>query len=293
MGRYSNEKYNVLPLSFNASFKQKNSETKKHLNTIHNQITFTIQKLNLIVERRVKAVNEYRKLDLEHDNLLHEKTFEGKDTKKQEEELTKRRSPVLRSITIDTEIYFLYAKILLDSISSLIFYYEDNLPLKSEHNFSVLYYHIIENGCKNFRIQHVFQNNLKWYPLMIQIPRNNLLVHDTTTAGLSWNDHGIDISIGKSSWEYKSEEKLKQILQIVENHKDHFQLNNHGGYIHPILMELIRKPEVFDHGEIKTINDISKDFSVFPYMVEVQPKIQEFLTFIQNMIQPFDVEGYW
>ena len=49
----------------------------------------------MITEHRVKLVNEYRKLELEQDKLSHQKTFEKKDTKNDEEILRQRRSPVL------------------------------------------------------------------------------------------------------------------------------------------------------------------------------------------------------
>jgi len=293
MGRYSETPYSVNPLTFSVTFKPKNNETKQYLNTIHNQITFTIQKLNLIVERRVKSVNKFRNLDLEHDELIHQKTFENKDTKIQEDELQSRYSPVLRSIVIDTEIYFLYVKILLDSFNDFIYYYEEGLPSNPKHSFSKPYYHIIKNGCNNRHLQRLFQNELKWYPLMVQIPRNKLLVHDNTTAGMTWNDHGVDISIGKSGWNYKSEDDLKKLMKIVENHKEHFSLSDHSGYIHSILRELIRKPEVFDHDEIEIIVEVSSRYPVFPYVAEVQPKLQKFLDFMQSMVQIFSVEGYW
>ncbi len=154
MGRYSKIPYDLKPLNFHMNFKQKNNETKEYLNTIHNQIIFTIKKLNLITGHRVKLVNEFRKLDLEHDLLLHKKTFDKIDTSQQEKELNQRYSPVLNYIVIDTEIYFLYAKILFDYIAEIIFYYEDGLPSKlKKNNFSTLYSHILKNGCTNHHLQ--------------------------------------------------------------------------------------------------------------------------------------------
>lgn len=293
MGRYSKNQYDLKPLNCHIDFKPKNSETKNYLNTIHNQIAFTIKKLNLITERRVKLVNEYRKQDLEADELSHQKHFENKDTKNDEEILKQRRSPILNHIVIDTEIYFLYAKILLDFINDIVYYYEDELPKNPTHSFSKLYFHIIDNGCKNRHLQYVFQNDLKWYPLMIQTPRNKLLVHDQTTSGMSWNDHGIDISIGKSGWDYKSDEDLQKLLSIIKNHENDFTIDTSGGYIHPILRELIRKPEVFTHNEISILTDVSTRYPIFPYIVDVHQRLQKFLDFMSTMVQIVGVDGYW
>lgn len=293
VGRYSKIPYDLKPLNFHMHFKPKNNDTKNYLNTIHNQIMFTIKKLNLITEHRVKLVNKFRKLDLEQDILLHQKTFEKMDTKQQEKELNQQYSPVLNYIVIDTEIYFLYAKILFDYIAEIICYYEDDLPSNTKNNFSTLYRHILENGCNNRHLQYTFQRNLKWYPLMIQSPRNNLLVHDKTTSGMSWNDHGVDINVGKSGWTYHSDEDLIKLLIIYYNHKDEFTLGNHGNYIAPILREFIRKPEVFLDKEIKILYQITDRFPVFPYVVDVHSRIQEFLSFMSTMVQIVGVEGYW
>ena len=293
VGRYSKDQYSLKPLNCHISFKPKNSETKNYLNTIHNQITFTIQKLNLITEHRVELVNEYRKLDLKHDELLHQKTFEKKDTKSAEELLKQRSSPVLNHIVINTEIYFLYAKILLDNINDIIHYYEDELPKNCDHSFSKTYYHIIQNGCKNRHLQHVFQNDLNWHPLMIDIPRNKLLVHDQTTSGISWNDHGIDISVAKTGWDHISDDDVQKLLKIVKNYEKEFPIDANGGYNQPVLREFIRKPEVFTHDEILTIADVSKRYPIFPYIADVHPRLQKFLDFMSTMVQITEIEGYW
>lgn len=294
VGRYSKNQYSLKSLNCNINFKPKDSETNDHLSTIHNQIMFTIKKLNLITEHRVELVNEYRKLALKHEELLHQKAFEHKDTKSAEELLKQRNSPVLNHIVINTEIYFLYAKILFDYIAEIIFYYDDGLPSKlKKNNFSTLYSHILENGCKNRHLQYTFQRNLKWYKLMIQSPRNNLLVHDKTTSGMSWNDHGVDISVVKSGWTHHSDEDLKKLLKIHSNHKDDFTLNTHGNYIQPILREFLRKPEVFLDKEISVLYQITNRFPVFPYVSDVHPRIQEFLSFMSTMVQIVGIEGYW
>ena len=293
MGRYSKNQYSLKPLNCNINFKPKTYETKDDLNTIHNQIIFTIKKLNLITEHRVQLVNEYRKLDLKQDELLRQKTFEKKDTKSAEELLKQHRSPIFNHIVINTEIYFLYAKILLDIINDIIYYYEDTLPPNPKHSFSKLYFHIIKEGCNNRLLQNVFLNELKWYPLMIQTPRNKLLVHDQTTSGISCNDHGMDISIGNFSEDFKSEEDLQKLLDIVKIHENRFDLGTDRKNIHTILRELIRKPEIFTQSEISILTDVSTRYPIFPYIVDVHSRLQNFLDFMSTMVQFVEIDGYW
>lgn len=289
---YSDQKYKISLLDFHIPFHPKDMEASKtKLNRIFNQIQFTLRKLNFIVERRCTSVNEYRGLQRKYDDLKHKEIFDKKDTKKQQSEVSNEQSPVLMSLTIDTEIYFVYVKVLLDSIADLIYYYE-NLPKYTEHDFTKLYNYIIEYGCKNPFVQKQFKEKLQWYPLSVQTPRNKLTTHDQTTSGMSWNDHGIDISIGKSGDQHKEPETLKELKQIIENHSDEFTISD-TEYIQPILREIIREPMSLNHDEIKIIKKISNKHAVFPYVKDVQQNLQEFLNFMQKMFSSISVPNYW
>ena len=103
----------------------------------------------------------------------------------------------------------------------------------------------------------------------------------------------MDISIGKSGCTHHSDEDLIKLLIIYHNHKNEFTLDNHGNYIIPILREFLRKPEVFSDKEIRILYQITDRFPVFPYVADVHPRIQEFLSFMSTMVQIVGIEGYW
>ena len=290
---YTNEEYNLPMLNFHIPFRPKDmGDSKKELNTIFNQIQFTIKKLNFIVDRRMRAVNEYRHLQGEHDDLRNKEIFDKENTKERQSEVSKKQSPVLWTITIDTEIYFVYVTILLDSIADLIFYYDD-LTNKTRHNFTKLYHHILDKGCKNQFVQKQFRENLQWYPLTIQTPRNKLTIHDKITSGMSWNDHGIDFSVGKAGEQFKNPELLTQLKEIIKNHPNEYQIREGEEYIHPILREIIRKPSLLSPDEIVTIKKISKNHAVFPYVIDVQQNLINFLNFMQSMFPSMPLPNYW
>ena len=293
MGRYSKQSYDLPSLDCTVQFEIGLDGDKTHIHLIQNQIIFNLEKLNFITTLRTESVNNYRKIQHEQDELTHKKYFEDIDTENDEAKLKKRFSPVLKSIGLYTEIYFLYAKILLDSIGDIVYLYEDKLPSNPKRSFSKLYYDIHEKGCKNPHLESVIKNELNWYPLMIQVPRNQLLVHDVTSSGASWNDHGVDISFLKSGLNYTSEEELNNLLNIFNNHNEEFNINTKGKYIYPILREFLRKPEVFTDEEINELVRISKKFPTFPYVADVHPRLQNFLDFISHMIQTAKINGYW
>jgi len=289
---YSNKLYSVKSIEFLIPYHLKNSESKKELDRILNQLMNTQKKLNFIIERRAKSVNEYRRLHRIEDELGHDKTFEKQDVKKEKSEIREQFSPVLISLVVDTEIYFLYVRILLDVMADLIYYYQEGLPENTKHHFSRMYYHITENGCTNPFLEREFKEKLKWYPLMVEIPRNLLTAHDKITTGLSWNDHGDDISIGKSGEKYKDPDSLMKLKQIFQNHPNEFP-GLDTEYIQPNLRIIVKNCHFLDHEEIEIAKKISEEHAVFPYVSDVQINLQAFLDFIKSRFSFASLPHYW
>lgn len=277
-----NKQYKISPLHLILRLAPISDLKNSEINKIHNQSIHIIKSINYIVERRCNSINTYRSLEKERSHFLHEQNFDRGNYSTEIKQIQEKQSPHLWSIKIDTEIYFVYSRILLDTISELIFLYDRSLPANTNHNFASLYKHIAQKGCKDDFLRKILIDNLKWYISMIKMPRDVLFVHDEDSSGIGFADHGVDFNIGKFS-EYHDESMEKSLHDIIKRHKELDYIRKNP-YIHPMMREIIHHFDCLNDDEIIIINKISEKFPVFPYIVDVHSKIQSFLRLIEEWI---------
>lgn len=245
------------------------------------RVYWQIRQINKILERRESYINTYREIS---DKLSHD-TFEPLP-KDEKQSLKDEDSHYYQLITIDTETYFIYTKILLDKLIGIVKHYDNSFP-DVGNNFTELWKEIMKNGCQDKQLEHFIQNNAKWFLLMVRVPRNIIFVHDFQTTGSGGGDHFIDFGITKSTEKRNSPKTQQTLILMKKAHISDFpELANEKN-----SFQIIR---AFDHNSDKlTFNEIQKLEQIhmqiggmFPYVVEVNQKIQELLDFFVNWIKP-------
>jgi len=223
---------------------------------LRSKIAHNIRQINLLNKRRAITVNQFLQ------------TNDGE---------------TFSMILIDTEIYFVYAKLLLDSLVPVVKYLENSIPQKMKNNFTSLYKEIKEKGCSDQLLQHIIENDSDWFRLWINIPRNSIFVHDFTTNGYGGGFHEIDIGITKSSDLGKEQRIHDRIAMIKNNHlqdvPDLQSLDNRKEKnTYQILRQLDRNCEKLSLDEIEKLEELHKKIGgMFPYIIEVNRKLQRFL----------------
>lgn len=213
--------------------------------------------------------------------------FDKSFSKSQKDQIDNKISHTFQLIEIDTEMYFVHAKLLLDKLVPIIKYLEESLPYKLKNNFTSLFEHIIKNRSNDKELDDFVKTDSKWFMLMIRSPRNNIFVHDFSTNSSGGGDHLDDFGITKST-DLKNEQKyFDKIRKIKNNHrKDLPQIGSHN---EKILFQVIRtldhNSELLTIDEIKEIERIHmKIGGMFPYIKEVNPKIQNLVYFFEKWI---------
>lgn len=223
---------------------------------LRDKIAYNIRQINLLNKRRANSINQF---------------LQTNDTE------------IFSMILIDTEIYFVYAKLLLDSLVPVVKYLENSIPKKMKNSFTNLYNKIKQDGCSDLLLEHIIQNDSDWFRLWINIPRNSMFVHDFTTNGYGGGFHEIDIGITKSSDLGKEQRIHDRVAMIKNNHLQDvpdLQLldSRKEKNTYQILRQLDRNSEKLSLSEIKKLEEIHKQIGgMFPYIIEVNRKLQRFL----------------
>jgi hypothetical protein len=239
-------------------------DTKPNLNGVLNRIYHSIKLLNFILTERDKRVNEYREKMEKHEKL--EDTF--------------------WYLILLTESYFTYAKNVLNAYAELIFQIKGNYPDSTNGDFTKLRDHVQKNETQDAKLKDFFNNKTKWYELLIQLPRNRLVIHDSSTEGYVMNDHEIDIYIGKHPKHDpdKSKAGLKLLDKIISKHSEF--ANMRVDDFPPVFRQIVEKIDILSEKEIRTLVNASGIAGFdFPYIPQTTPKIQEFINFIDGWLK--------
>lgn len=240
-------------------------DTKPNLNGVLNRIFHSIKLLNFILTERDKHVNAYR-------------------------EKMKRRETVEDTfwhLVLLTESYFTYTKNVLNAYAELIYQIKGNYPNSTNGYFTELRNHVLKNETQDIMLRDFFQNKTKWYELLIQLPRNRLVIHDSNTEGYGMNDHDIDVYIGKHPKHdpSKSKEGLKLLSKIISNHQEISTIQM-GDYFSPVFRQIVEKIDLLNDYEIRLLINASGIAGFdFPYIPQTTPKIQEFINFIDQWLK--------
>ena len=249
----------------------------RKIGELKTRVYWQIRQINKILERRESYINTYREIS---DKLSHD-TFEPLP-KDEKQSLKDEDSHYYQLIAIDTETYFIYTKILLDKLIGIVKHYDNSFPNVS-NNFTELWEEIMKNGCQDKQLEHYIQNNTKWFQLMVRVPRNIIFIHDFQTTGSGGGDHQIDFGITKST-EKRSSPKTQQTLILMKKaHLSDFpELSNEKNSFQ-IIRAFDHKSENLTYDEIKKLEQIHMQIGgMFPYIVEVNQKIQELLDFFAD-----------
>lgn len=244
------------------------------------RVYWQIRQINKILERRESYINHYREIS---DKLSHD-TFEPLP-QDEKQSLKDEHGHYYQLITIDTETYFIYAKILLDKLIGLIQHYDNSFP-RVGNNFTELWEEIMKNGCQDKQLERYIQNDVKWFQLMVRIPRNIIFVHDFQTTGAGGGDHDIDFGITKSTEKRNSPKTQQTMILMKKAHLSDFPelLNEKNTF--QIIRAFDHKSENLTYDEIKKLEQIHMQIGgMFPYIVEVNQKIQELLDFFADWIK--------
>lgn len=238
-------------------------KAKANLNGILNRIIQSIQLINFILEERDKQVNAYRK-------------------KSPSEKL----GNIFWYLVLFTESYFTYAKNILNAYAELIYEVMDNLPKKTNGDFSELWGYLKNNNISDKELQDYFRDKMRWYEILILLPRNQLVIHDKKTSGYGMSDHEIDVYIGKHATHdtNKNKKAIALVQKIISNHQE-FNGLNHETYFHPIYRQIVAQIDILDQKEINTLVSAAGIVGFdFPYIPQTTPKLQDFIDFIEKRL---------
>jgi len=236
---------------------------KPNLNGILNRIMQSTQLVNFILAERDKQVNIYRK-------------------KSPGEKL----GDIFWYIVLFTESYFTYAKNMLNAYAALIYEVADNLPPKTNENFSELWSYVKNNNIPDKELEDYLRNKMHWYEILILLPRNQLVIHDKKTSGYGLNDHEIDVYIGKHATHDvdKNKDALDLVQKIISNHPEFSGLKSET-YFHPVYRQIVAKIDILDQKEINILVAAAGIVGFdFPYIPQTTPKLQDFIDFIEKWL---------
>jgi len=174
----------------------------------------------------------------------------------------------------------------LNAWAELIYEIIGNYPNADDGNFTNLWEYAKANVSPNKELHDYFKNKMLWYSILIQKPRNKLVIHDQMTSGYGMTDHGIDVYIGKNPVHDPNMDKqaIATLQKIISNHQElkGIQIQN---YFHPPYREIISKIDILDQTEIGLLVDAAiATGTVFPYIPQITPKLQDFINFVQKML---------
>lgn len=240
-------------------------QNKPNLNGILNRILFSIKLLNFILKERDKHVNDYRKKMCIEEKLGDTWSY----------------------LILLTESYFSYVTTILNAYAELIYELGDGFPENTNGNFSELWAYVRRNSITENNFNDFFKNKMNWYEVFIRLPRNKLVIHDKDTSGYGMNDHGIDIYVGKhgNHDKEKSNEALRLVSKIIQNHSEfkNIQIND---YFHPVYRQILEKIDILSEYEVQLLVNACGIGGVdFPYIPQVNPKLQEFMDFIEKWLK--------
>lgn len=163
----------------------------------------------------------------------------------------------------------------------------ENLHETMSGDFPKLWYRLKNSShIQNREICDYFQKKMRWYEILIQKPRNQLVSHDTETVGYGIADHGIDVYIGKygNHDPIGNKPAIELLKKIISNHVE-FQQIQIGDY-HPIYREIITKIDLLNNEEITWLDNAGGIAGFdFPYIPNVTPKIQDFINTVEKWLR--------
>jgi len=269
MSRYLNQIHKSDLLSRNEKVPWLSPELvneKPILRGILNRIHHTAKLINFILTERDKQVNNYREKMSRNEKL--DETF--------------------WYLILFTESYFIYVKNMLNAYAELIYEISESCPENTNGNFSKLWYFIRNNNSPSKEIHDYFQKHMRWYEVLIQEPRNKLVIHDKTTSGYGVSDHGIDVYIGKNADHDTNRDKkaIASLQEIITNHQDLKEIRLDGDYFHPVYRQIVEKIDVLEKSEIDLLIDAAQIAGFdFPYIPQINPKLQNFLNFVEGWLE--------
>src|SRR5438309_3240898 len=145
-------------------------DEKSNLNGILNRIHHSIKLVNFILKERDKQVNLFRKIIGTYEKSPDTSWY----------------------LILFTESYFTYAQNMLNAYAELICEIIENVQTNLRGDFPKLWHHLRNNSyLQDKEICDYFQNKMLWYEILIQSPRNQLVIHDKETEGYGIADHEI------------------------------------------------------------------------------------------------------
>lgn len=238
-------------------------QAKPNFNGILNRVIQSTQLVNFILVERDKQVNAYRK-------------------KAPNEKL----GDISWYIILFTESYFTYTKNMLNAYSELIYEVDGSLPPKTSGNFSELWGYVKNTDIPDKELQDFLRNEMRWYEILILLPRNQLVIHDKKTSGYGLADHEIDVYIGKHAThdDGKNKKALKLVQKIISNHPEFSGLRSET-YFHPAYRQIVAKIDILDQREINILVAAAGAVGFdFPYIPQTTPKLQDFIDFIEKWL---------
>lgn len=256
-----------------------------------------LDQCNLIVTR----IREERK---QHD-LLHKKmlftTSQSSETRTLSPEETKDLQEYIiisRSFNFDNEDFFIHVQILLDRMTQVLGHFFEDVPSHTKLNFvSHRKYFVDSNDYSDVEYGNYIRDKTKWFPLMLSVIRNNLIVHDIIT---NWTGTKYSPKDNKHSLlrmrrldENQSTKIISQLNKIKDSHKDDILDIQDKHNIWELLQGFDYNTDNLTHDEIRTLLQIHKEIGgELPDVEEVITKIQNLLDFVGSHIAKKELIPY-
>jgi len=238
---------------------------------------------NLIIRRVKENTNRFRIID---EKLWKLPDIErgSKHFDEEEIKLANLHSKIISEIGFDTEDYFIHTQILLDRLSSVIGCFLPDLPKDAKGKFIAHMRFLITHDCSDLEYTEYVRKNTKWFNLLLNVHRNNLIVHDRVSvfSGTSFSKNKIPSPIRLRFPESEESKRvIEQLNKIKANHIYHIGELHSEENIWKMLLLFDYNADKLSEDEIKTIIEIHKNFGgELPQIDKVNIKVQEFLDFV-------------
>lgn len=274
----TNDLYDTLiEISEDDSFNQ--SDLTRYSRKLH--------QCNLIINRIIGNYTQFHNLD----EKIWQFTGNGK------KKLSTRNNALMTQhghlsslISFDVENYFIHVQILMDRLAVLIANHVEEVPRNKIKSFKELINFIKTHNFENKLLHHLLEQE-KWFKLLINIHRNNLIVHDNISemTGTKYSKNKIHSPIRLVFPDSSNSKTIISALnKIKENHSGIPEFQNEEN-IWTLLLICDYNAEKLTDIEINEIIKIHRTYGgEIPEIDKVNNKIQNLLYYVNSFFKKND-----
>lgn len=243
-----------------------------------------VNQCNLILTRIMENTHQFRILDDKVWSWAQDKKTELNDD---EAEIFHKHGRLSSLLSLDVEDYFIHTQILMDRLAMIIASVSDKLSRKEITSFHKLTNFIKNNQLGNELFCHILDAK-KWFILLINVHRNNLVVHDTISK-MSGTKYSKDTFHRPNRLVFPEQDKSMQIMEtfqeIKNNHLSDIPEFTTESNMWELLLVCDYNAKKLTSKEIDLVRKIHQEIGgELPEIDKVNEKIQHFLDHLLNTL---------